>query len=182
MTKEELNNRYFEWMCRLVSDNRYSKRTSFRKLLRYLHRQTFTWSIAMDQNRAEDGMDLRYRFGSKFGYSDPLVAVYLDDRPCSILEMMIALSIRIEEHIMEDDDIGDRTGQWFWNMIVSLGLGSEIDTRFNERHVEDVITRFLERDYGQDGKGSLFTIEHPTRDMRNVEIWYQMCMYLNEII
>ena len=38
--------------------------------------------------------------------------------------MMIALAIRCEEHIMDDPDAGDRTGQWFWSMLVSLGLGS----------------------------------------------------------
>lgn len=54
------------------------------------------------------------------------------------LEMIIALAIRLEEHIMDDPDIGNRTGQWFWDMIVSLGLGSE--------GLIDVIRRFLNRD------------------------------------
>lgn len=52
-----------------------------------------------------------------------MIASYLDNRPCSVLEMIIALAIRLEEHIMDDPDIGNRTGQWFWDMIVSLGLG-----------------------------------------------------------
>lgn len=68
--------------------------------------------------------------------------VLLDD---SVLEMLIALSIRLEEHIMDDPEIGDRTGQWFWNMITNLGLGSMDDRKFNENRVEDIVTRFLER-------------------------------------
>ena len=79
--------------------------------------------IPMDGNRAEDGIDLRYRFGHEQHYSDAMVASFLDDRPCSVLEMMIALSIRCEEHIMDDPDVGNRTGQWFWSMIASLGSG-----------------------------------------------------------
>lgn len=179
MTKEELNDRYLNWMYQLVCDDRYSKRTSYHQLFTYLYDRSFEFSIDLDGNRAADGEDLRYRFGSDQRYSDPLIARYLDDRPCSILEMMIALAIRCEEHIMEDADIGDRTGQWFWNMITSLGLGSMTDFRFDLDYVEEVVDRFLNRDYERNGKGSLFTIEHTNRDMRSVEIWYQMCMYLD---
>ena len=63
MTKNELNDAYFNWMYQLVFDGRYSKRLSYRKLLRELHRIEFTYIIPMDGNRAEDGVDLRYRFG-----------------------------------------------------------------------------------------------------------------------
>ena len=122
MTKNELNDAYFNWMYQLVFDGRYSKRLSYQKLLRELHRIEFTYSIPMDGNRAEDGVDLRYRFGYENGYSSSMVSTYLDNRTCSVLEMMIALAIRCEEHIMDDPDIGNRTGQWFWNMIVNLLL------------------------------------------------------------
>lgn len=182
MTKEELNYIYFEWMCQLVWDNRYSKKTSYQKLLAYLYNRQFEYTIGLDGNRAEDGVDLRYRFASERGYSDSLIATYLDDQPCSILEMMIALSIRCEEHIMEDPDIGDRTGQWFWNMIVSLGLGSMTDDRFNYNYVDNVIDRFLDRKYKRNGEGGLFTVENCKKDMRTIEIWYQMCMYLDTIL
>ena len=114
MTKNELNDAYFNWMYQLVFDGRYSKRLSYQKLLRELHRIEFTYSIPMDGNRAEDGVDLRYRFGYENGYSSSMISVYLDNRMCSVLEMMIALAIRCEEHIMDDPDIGNRTGQWFW--------------------------------------------------------------------
>ena len=104
-----------------------------------------------------------------------------DNRPCSVLEMIIALAIRLEEHIMDDPDIGNRTGQWFWDMIVSLGLGSMDDSKFDKAHAIDVIRRFLDRDYGRDGKGGLFTIEHCRYDMRDIEIWYQANWYLDNI-
>lgn len=181
MTKDELINRYFDWMYQLVVDDRYSKR-SYRKLFAKLHDTEFTYMIPMDGNRAEDGIGLRYRFGREKSYSDVAIASGLDDRPCSILEMMIALSIRCEEHIMDDPDIGNRTGQWFWEMIVSLGLGSMNDARFNRDYVEDVLERFLDRDYAHDGEGGLFTIRHSRKDMRSIEIWYQMNCYLNKII
>ena len=39
----------------------------------------------------------------------------------------------------------------------------------------------LNRDYGRDGKGGLFTIEHCRYDMRDIEIWYQANWYLDNI-
>lgn len=180
MTKDELNNAYFEWMYQLVCNEQYSKRLSYRKLLYLLHDTEFTYTIPMDGNRAEDGTDLRYRFGYENTYEAPMIAAYLDDRPCSVLEMMIALAIRCEEHIMDDPDIGNRTGQWFWNMIVNLGLSSMNDTKFNKNHVIEIIQRFMDREYRRNGEGGLFTVKHCREDLRSVEIWYQMCWYLDE--
>lgn len=182
MTRDGLSKRYFEWMYRLVCDNRYAKGSGYKSLLTYLYNTPFTYTIGMDGNRAADGIDLRYRFASECGYEDSMIATYLDDRPCSILEMMVALAIRCEEHIMEDSDVGDRTGQWFWNMIVSLGLGGMIDVRFNPTYVKFVIDRFLDHKYERNGKGGLFTVENSRRDMRSIEIWYQMCFYLDTMI
>ena len=74
MTKNELNDAYFNWMYQLVFDGRYSKRLSYQKLLRELHRIEFTYSIPMDGNRAEDGVDLRYRVGYENGYSSSMIS------------------------------------------------------------------------------------------------------------
>lgn len=181
MTKNELANRYFDWMYQLVVDDRYSNQ-SYRRLFARLHDTEFVYTIPMDGNRAEDGIELRYRFGREHHYADSMIAAFLDDRPCSVLEMMTALAIRCEEHIMDNPDIGNRTGQWFWSMLVSLGLGSETDSRFDICYVDRQIDRFLDHDYAVNGKGGLFTVNDPPRDMRSVEIWYQMNWYLNEII
>lgn len=180
MTRDKLIDQYFNWMYQLVVDDRYSNK-SYRKLFSRLYDTEFIFTIPMDGNRAEDGIDLRYRFGREHQYSDVMVASCLDDRPCSILEMMIALSIRCEEHIMDDPDVGDRTGQWFWNMLVSLGLGSIDDRKFDRYLVDDVLERFLNREYKRNGEGGLFTVNNG-RDMRQTEIWYQMNYYLREII
>ena len=180
MTEIELNNEYFEWMCQLVCNERYSRRLSYQKLLRHLHNIDFQYMLPMDGNRAEDGIDLRYRFGYEKEYEGLMIASYLDNRPCSVLEMLIALAFRCEEHIMTDPDIGNRMGQWFWNMIVNLGLGSMNDSKFDRDYVEDIVQRFLDRKYSRNGDGGLFTVNHSRYDLRSVEIWYQMCWYLDE--
>lgn len=181
--RERLVNRiYFNWLVDLISRNRYSEEISYRKLLSHLHSIDFRYSILMDQNREEDGINLRYRFALTQGYENSIDEI-LDilDGPCSVLEMMVALALRCEETIMDDPEIGDRTRQWFWGMVVSLGLGSMYDSGFNDRYVDDVIERFLDRDYDPDGSGGLFTIKHCDRDLRTVEIWHQLCWYLNSI-
>jgi hypothetical protein len=133
----------------------------------------------MDGNRAEDGIDLRDRFAYEVGY-EYYVVDYIEG-PCSVLEMMVALAIHTEEDIMDDARFGDRTGQWFWNMVVSLGLGGMYDGHFNERLTEEIIMRFLNREYEPDGSGGLFTISKCPYDLRDVEIQTQRNWYLNVI-
>lgn len=177
-----LNKEYLDWMCELVYDERYFNRLSYRKLLGYLYNRDFVYSIELDGNRAEDGIDLRYRFSYEHGYDESMVRDYLDDKPCSVLEMMIALAIRCEEHIMDDPDIGDRTARWFWDMIYNLGLDSMDDAYFDEHHTKVIIDRFLNREYEENGRGGLFTVDSCVHDLRTVEIWYQMCWYLDDIL
>lgn len=181
MTKNELNGLYFEWMCQLVCDEQHFRQFSYRRLLHHLHNMDFSYTLAMDSNREADGTDLRYRFGYENSYEGAMIAIYLDTCPCSVLEMMIALAIRCEEHIMDDPDIGNRTGQWFWGMIENLGLKEMTDARFDKKYTEDIIQRFLDRKYKRNGEGGLFTVKHCQQDLRTIEIWYQMCWYLNEI-
>ena len=178
--KDEINNEYFNWMVDAVSRNMFSKEVAYRKLLAYLHYVEFTYIIPKDENRAEDGIDLRYRFSLECNHTEDEIKFL--DGPCSILEMMVALSLRCEETIMDDPAYGNRTGYWFWGMITSLGLGSMIHAEtFDKQYVEEVIERFLNRDYEPNGKGGLFTIKNCDRDLRGVEIWYQLCYYLNTI-
>lgn len=176
----DISNEYFEWVCDLVYSKPSSKYVSYDKLLAYLHSKIFRYSLPMDSNREADGIDLRYRFAYFHGYED--IPEQLENRPCSVLEMMVALAVRCEESIMDDPDIGDRTGQWFWEMIVNLDLGAMTDARFDEDYVDEVIERFLDREYEPDGRGGLFRIRNCKEDLRDVEIWYQLCWYLDTIV
>lgn len=175
MTRNEIKEYYFEWLCDLVCKDRHSKSVSYRRLLTRLYETEFTYLIAMDQNRAENGIALRWRFYCETGYNAR------NSNPCSVLEMMVALAIGCEE-FMDDPNVGDRTGQWFWAMIVNLGLGSMTDYRFDDIYVDGVIRRFLDREYEPNGKGGLFTVKNCRYDLRTVEIWNQMCWYFGTIM
>lgn len=178
--KNKIVNEYFDWMYRLVCKREYTKGGCYRKLMHFLHDTEFTYTVAMDGNRAEDGTDLRYRFGDERGFPPSVVASFLDQKPCSVLEMMAALAIRCEEHIMDNPDIGNRTGQWFWDMIINLGLDEMTDENFDQAYVEKTVRGFLGRKYKRNGEGGLFVLRHGHMDMRPVEIWYQAMRYLGE--
>lgn len=182
MSYEQLNEEYFGWMCGLVCDFRHRMRTSYRNLLQHLHTIEFVYKNEMDSNRAEDGIDLRYRFAECHTYDWRLIAKCLDDKPCSVLEMMVALAIRCEEHIMDDPEIGERTSKWFWEMIDNLGLGNMTNSRFDERKIDEIVHRFLNREYKRNGEGGLFTVHDHKYNMRTAEIWWQLMWYLREAI
>lgn len=179
MTLDDVRNSYFKWMCDLVCGDRFADEISFSKLLMHLHNTEFRWIHARDKNRAEDGKSLRYRFGL-----DLDIPSYITDEldgPCSVLELIVAIALHIEERIMDDPMVGNRTRQWFWGMITSLGLGSMHNDRYDRQYVDDILKRFLDRRYEPNGKGGLFTVKNHEYDMRDIEIYGQMCAYVNSI-
>lgn len=163
--------KYFKSICRIVHDNKFGK--GYNRLFEYLYSRDFYWDIPLDKNRALDGIDLRY----KYGCSNDIL-----DEPCSVLEMLIGLAVRIEEQLMTSFDEGDRTGQWFWTMLTNLGLNRLDDDNFNEETAEWFVDRFLNREYDYNGEGGgLFVVEKPFEDLKNVDIWCQANWYLGEM-
>ncbi len=183
MSRDELINEYFDWLCASIGGDRQPDRISYKKLLIHLHNTNFRYTISRDKNMADDGIALRYRFSLLDTCDEPSDWVIdILSGPCSVLEMLVALALRCEETIMDDSLVGDRTGQWFWGMITNLGLGAMYDSRFDKKYVTQTIRRFLDRDYEPNGKGGLFTIRDCDCDLRTVDIWRQLCWYLDIIV
>lgn len=170
---------YFNWMCALIGAKKppYNK---YNNLLRTLHQVDFEYILPKDASRLEDGIDLRYHYAYENDIPDFEVASGLDLDKCSVLEMMVALARRIETDIMGDPEIGDRTSIWFWDMIKNMGLDIFTDKMYDEETVIDIIDCFLDREYERDGTGGLFYLPNHG-DVRNIDIWYQMQYYLNDI-
>lgn len=181
MTRD-LNSEYFEWLCSLVRDSKPVKRVSYKHLMIYLHHTAFIYINAMDSNRYTDGIDLRYRFGYETGIDESIIASCLDNNPCSVFEMMIALAFRCEEQIMVNPMFGLMSGRWFWKMISNLGLDEMYDSNYDEDMVNSIIYRFLNRGYGPNGEGNLVYMPNCPEDLRTMDIWYQMMRYLNECL
>ena len=66
-------------------------------------------------------------------------------------------------------------------MIENMGLRYMTNDQIDEEVVYDTVNRVLDRDYGPHGEGGLFTVRNPREDLRDTEIWYQMCWWLNEL-
>lgn len=148
----------------------------YRRLLNFLNTYEFTWDankFPMDKNRAGDGKALIDRY---IRDTESISAFF--DVPCSVLEMMIALCIRLETHILYNPEDNSHVKWLFWEMIRSMGLYDMNDDNFDEVQATICVFSMLEHTYKPDGKGGLFTVPGST-DMRNKEIWYQAMEYLN---
>lgn len=172
---------YFEWLCDTVAINEPDN--SYFLLAKKLDFMPFLYTIPMDANRAKDGTDLRGQFESKTNYK----AMYCDDTPCTMLEMLVALAVRIND-IMYEDDNHDKTAVWFWEMMTNVGLDIFTDADYfkagGDSAVEKIVDRIIERKYKKNGKGGLFPLsgcyKNEMSDQRKVQIWYQMQTYLIE--
>ena len=108
---------YFQWLSALV------KNKSHRRLLRLLFETSYIFRKPMDENRAEDGIQLRYEFLYERGI-DERDFPYLHE-PCNLFEMIFALARRLSL-IMEGPCYQDDSDIWFWRMVSNLGLGKQI--------------------------------------------------------
>lgn len=184
---ERVQTLYFNWLCSLVHLDFYRGK-KYLCLAKRLHDKEFYWTVDMDENRANDGKKLRNVWfetldheAEHLGVGTPILPRDGLDGPCTVLEMMVALAIRCESDIMQDDDLGNRTYLWFWEMIQNLGLFGFSDDRFDEvawSQLDWVIGRMLDRLYTPDDwVGCLWPI--PGSDFREVEVWQQMNWYIN---
>ena len=175
---------YYDWLVAKVYDASV-KGDSYWNLLFYLLHRPFYWPnyIPLDENRAVDGLRLRDQYTDTYGGADEINEALGFDR-CSWLEMMIALCIRLEDEVMSNSRIGNRTGDWFWAAITNLGLNHMTDRNFNADIVDACLQRFESRDYNSDGSGGgMYVLSNPLpdRDMRG-EIWYQLNWYMTEVL
>ena len=148
------------------------------KLLHQLYTKEFVWFIPNDDNRVQDGKDLREEFLTVHPHDVDDHWLYLG---CSMLEMLIALSRRL--YFQTDID----PHEWFWELLDNVGISMEgtADLHYDykiERYVDLVLDRIIWRTYSPDGQGGLFPLESTDKDQRKIEIWYQLSAYLERLM
>lgn len=169
--------RYFNYLLEKVDAIRNAKRSRYKKLLWLLFSEEFRWDYAIysDSCRAGDALSLR----SLYLESERAVGDTDDDEPCNVLEVLVALSIRIELDLVGEPG-NEHPEKWFWEMIDNLGLSGMTDDKFDEMTVINVIGEWMGRGFKKNGDGGLFPLKKPSRDQRKTPIWDQMAEYLNE--
>ena len=168
---------YFDWLRAQVGSRKLRDPVkNHEKLLDCLFDIPFRWDIPLDENRAEDGLSLRYDYSVDYdrGFDDYFRA------PCNVLEMMVALSLRCERDFTGDLAAGLAVDKWFWQMIENMDLMKYTDSYFIRDEVESKVSAMLYREYEPNGKGGLFVIKDRDVDVRDMEIWKQMMCYISE--
>lgn len=172
--KKPIDELYFTWLYSLVGDPGIKDPTrTYWRLLQQLYTVEFVWIIPNDDNRVEDGKELRYEFVDQSGLND--VDLRWIQPECSMLELLIGLSRRLSfEAEGEPRD-------WFWRLIDNLGLLKYNDARsYSPANVELVLEKVIWRTYQPNGRGGLFPLVNPQDDQRRVELWYQLSAYVLE--
>lgn len=156
---------YYFWLC-----DKIGYQEDYDPLLRFIFSVQFTWTNNLDENRSLDGLRLRELFAEE----EDVRGDWDDSNPCSVLEMLVALAIRVEEDIMGDPDIC-----LFWRMIDHLGLTETGNQKMWETILDDWLDRRIERD----GTGGIFPLNYtPPRNQRYVDIWEQCMCWINETL
>lgn len=163
---------YFKTLLIALDYAPYRRDTErYTKLLWRLHNTPFRPMLSMDENRIADALIFRRKC-----FKD------LDEYAVGMLEMMLSLAKRLETDIMSGTSEFDRTVCWFWSMIKSLGLLGMTDESYDEKYVQKVLIRFMNRTYSSDGRGGLFAMPGTDIDLRNIDIWYQAAFYLTGLL
>ena len=176
--------KYKHWLIDQIDTNQQILLEEYDELFDFMFDTDFLWfedrgpEVAMDKNRASDGLYLRNLFDDITGND---VTGTLTDKEASVLEVLVALAIRIEQDIMGEGE--DDFGKWFIEMLSNLGLLEYSDGNFDEYSVKAIFDRFMSRNYSGKGSGSLFPLKNYQvckDDYRDLEIWSQLQYYLEE--
>jgi len=172
---EKIDQGYINYLKVLV---RGEEDSSYDLLLDRLWQKEYYSVLLNDQNRVKDGLLLR---------DIPDGPDYTDYYgPCSVLEMLIALSKRMEYEI-DGSGYNITYRDLFWEMIENIGLkrfdNHAVIRDAQSYDIDDILTSWIERNYEADGTGGIFPIRNWERGrdkpQTRVEIWYQMMLYLN---
>lgn len=158
---------YFEWLTLQIVVPREKR---FVGLFERMHSLEFIWTVPHDNNRLQDGLDLRYEFLDGSRKQMVLTGV-------TILEVLIGLSRRVAFIAGGDEYI------WPWRLIKNLKLNKMSDplSTENANRIDNILETLVWRTYSSDGRGGFFPLRNAEEDQTQIEIWYQMNNYVNEM-
>lgn len=168
-TPTELDIQYYEW---LVSQIHIPNGKNYGGLFEILHNREFQWTIPRDDNRGQDGIELRYLFFEERGQKKRPINL----GGATLLEVLVSLSKHLAFLA------GGVPKRWAWKLLKNLRLTEKSDplTEQDISKINDVLDALIWRQYSKSGKGGFFPLRNPDEDQREVEIWYQMNKYVIE--
>jgi hypothetical protein len=175
-TKRKIKDEYFYWLFHQIEERKNPEMEDF---ICDLHSILFYSIIPNDDNRVEDGLQLR----NNFIYENPVTTETSLYVTCTVLEMLVALAQRMD-FILGGSVPESCPAKWFWLFINNLKLqkynDKDEDAERKRKVNKIILKKLIDRKYQPNGIGSLFPLDNPVHDQREVEIWYQMMDYISE--
>jgi hypothetical protein len=170
MMMTTVDHEYYLWLTKKID---IPNKKSYLDLFETMHNAEFVWTVPNDDNRVQDGIDLRSEFLNIRGEGE----INLGGATC--LEVLIALSRRMAFIA----DGGHHSSLWAWVLLKNLGLNRFPDPFTSEKRyrVNTILHDLIWRDYHPDGRGGFFPLQNPDVDQTKVEIWHQLNAYVSEM-
>lgn len=181
-----LSELYLVWLINLINADNY-KGKSYIKLCSLLNKVPFEPVIKLDENRLSDVQSLlreTYIQSQSDWYrltNDDIME--LPTWPVSFLELIISLAMRMDLDFMREINGIDNTRIYFWVLVRNLGILEFDDEHWGEDAIISIVNRLnivQDRKYDFNGNGGLFPLENAEMDQRNVQIWNQLCQFVNQ--
>lgn len=181
---------YQIWLMKFI----HFRYEGYQKLVHLLWNTPFEGKlIGLDENWIANGLFLRGYYERQTGHD---LGIF-KDYSCTVMEVLIAISMRIEEYIGYES-----VNETLWELLKNLGLdkfgdkknklSSEKDekndgfdtfeTNFDKKRVLVILQTWMKRRYESNGKGGLFPLKSTKRDQKQVEMWSQLNEYYHEKI
>ena len=145
--------------------------------------------LKMDHDRMADGLEFRKKiltriYGIWPKYEE--ARYWNNDKPCSMLEVMVALADRIEHDVMGSPG-EDNPKRWFevmsnnMDILFDFGYDAYDDAFKYGARAHYGVTRCLNREYGKYGKYAWFPVSVPIDELIHMPIWNQANRYIIQL-
>lgn len=184
---------YVEWLKSFTIDERVSddRRLTYDNLIKRLWLIHFVPSVGNDIDRAVDGTELRKRYYDILAKNTGVYVRDVEDDlgeifgPCRVLEMLIALSMRMYD-LMQDLGVYNSVSRWFWAIMENVNFDildddyweSDVVGYDPDDYVEETCNHIMNHDgiRSEGLEGGWFWVP----GWEKMEIWYQMHAYLRQ--
>lgn len=169
-TMTTVDHEYYLWLTQKIH---IPNGKNYLDLFERLHNFEFVWTVPNDDNRVQDGIDLRSEFLDIRGGGE------INLSGATFLEVLIALSRRMAFIA----DGGHRSSQWAWVLLKNVRLHKFSDPLTPQRaaRVDEILHDLVWRNYSPDGRGGFFPLQSPDVDQTKIEIWHQLNAYVSEM-
>lgn len=180
--------RYFRWLMNKVINNPIYESYMYETLLRYLDSIIFLVhpDHPLDDNRRDDGFQMRYKYASANSLDYAMVLDQLHDKFVSVFEMMVGFSYRTWDQVMQGYPSTPDPSYIFWMMVENLNLHTQTNSKFDQQIVDYAVDKMMGYKISKRGVGGLFRIRNCQQglinvDMRKDDLWYQMSRWSVEM-